>query len=66
MTAPPPDGHEDRFGGETRRLPCVEKRDPVDVLFAVPVALTLKSTQLREAADVRILYARPARYLCKS
>ena len=35
------------------------------LLFVVPVALTLKSAQLREAADVRIFYARPARHLCK-
>jgi hypothetical protein len=43
----------------------VEQRDPVDILLAIPVALSLKSAQLREAADVGILYARPARHLCK-
>jgi hypothetical protein len=44
----------------------VEKGDPVDILFAVSVALTLQSAQLRQAADVLILYARPARHLFKS
>jgi hypothetical protein len=43
----------------------VEQCDSVDILFAVSVALTLQSAQLREAADVLLLYARPARHLFK-
>jgi hypothetical protein len=43
----------------------MEQGDPVDILFAVSVALTLQRAQLRQAADVRILHTRPARHLSK-